>query len=352
MINQNINSLSFIIPCRNAESTIIRCLDSILAIDIDDKQIIIVCNNCIDNTEKIVEDYKFRYSQINIIIIYDNMIKNASMARNLGIAKSSHPWIIFVDSDDYFNSKLFNSIDLNTKEILESQMITNNYFLIKNNEINIRDHGMVGAYIQEKSEILEYLNNYCKIPYKYTLFVHCWAKIYRRSIITENNITFNEKLNQLEDVNFNLKYLFHCQKIYHTSIPLYFYDTDSNKNGLSINSGNEDESIRRIYLAIQPIKKILIIKFSRMVIKNLISQLITSIARIWMIRLSSNKSINIEESKYRIQKILHSKLYKVAEKRYSCREEDSRILNFVSKYLPHKIVIIHLFYKSNRRWNV
>ena len=277
------------------------------------------------------------------------MIKNASMARNLGIAKSSHPWIIFVDSDDYFNSKLFNLIDLNNKEILESQMITNNYFLIKNNKLKIKDHGIVGASIQEKTEILEYLNKYCNVPYKYTLFVHCWAKFYRKNIIIKNNITFNEKLNQLEDVNFNLKYLFHCRKIYHTSLPLYFYDADSNTNGLSINSGNEDESIKKIYLAIQPIKKILISKFSRIVIKNLISQILTSIARIWMIRLSSNKSINFEESKYRIQKILHSKLYKVAEKRYSCREQDSRILNFASKYLPHKIVIFHLFYKSNRR---
>ena len=196
---------------------------------------------------------------------------------------------------------------------------------------------------------MKYLVNYCNVPYKYTLFVHCWAKLYKKNTIIDFNIRFNEKLNQLEDVNFNLQYLTHCDIIYHTGLPIYNYDADSNKEGMSVKSGNEEESVKKIYYAVLPIKKILLIYFNKKNVKILFSQLITSIARIWMIRISLNNSITKDLLKYRIYEIFGSRLYKAAENNYVCKENDSKIFDFISKNLNQKAVTLFLLSKYNRR---
>ena len=340
-------TISFVVPAKNAESTIIRCIESIINIKSIEKEIIIICNNCIDNTENKITEYIKNFPYIKLYIC--NSICNASEARNYGIKKSSSEWIMFVDSDDYFDETFSDDYNFNDILSLKFHLITNNYKMIKNNNISTKNHNIEHTGNYNQLDAIKYLKDFCYVPYKYTLFVHCWAKIYQRKIILNNNIYFDARLKQLEDVNFNLKYLNHTNTIYHTGLPIYTYDAESNLNGMSINSGNEENSVKKIYYALFPLKELLLKFLTSKEVKILFSQVITSVARIWIIRLSVNSSLFKKSSIIKINEIINSKIYKNCEKLYLCKENDSIILNVISKYLPLKAVLIYSYIRMIRR---
>jgi hypothetical protein len=118
---------------------------------------------------------------------------------------------------------------------------------------------------------------------------------------------------------------------------------------MSIKSGNEEKAVIKIYYAVLPIKKILLKYLDKRNVKILFSQLITSVARIWMIRIAKNHFISKDLVKFKIDEILKSRLYKAAEYYYECKENDSKILDFLSKNLNRKTVTLFLLSKYNRR---
>ena len=98
---------SVIIPTHNSENYISKCLDSILIQKVKDFEIILIDDGNTDSTNKIILNYKKKYSNIRL---YTNRIKGVSAARNLGITKSYGKYIIFVDSDDKIAPDLFNQL--------------------------------------------------------------------------------------------------------------------------------------------------------------------------------------------------------------------------------------------------
>jgi len=90
--------VSIIIPCYNAEKTIVRALKSILIQSYRDYEIILVDDGSTDNTKKAIEyflqdkDVKYRY------IYQENA--GPSKARNVGVKNASGEYVAFLDSDD------------------------------------------------------------------------------------------------------------------------------------------------------------------------------------------------------------------------------------------------------------
>jgi len=89
--------ISIIIPCRNEEKFIGKCLDSILGNDYpnDKLEVLIIDGLSNDNTGKIITEYSRRYSFIKRI---DNPKKITPIAMNLGIQGSKGDVIILVNA--------------------------------------------------------------------------------------------------------------------------------------------------------------------------------------------------------------------------------------------------------------
>ena len=87
--------ISIIIPCKNEEKYISRCIDSLLRQDEEslDREIVVVDNGSTDNTLKILESYG---SSITYYVCPGLSIAGL---RNFGVEKSSKEWIAFVDAD-------------------------------------------------------------------------------------------------------------------------------------------------------------------------------------------------------------------------------------------------------------
>ncbi len=98
---------SFIIPVYNAAATLKRCLDSILARTTPDYEIILINDSSTDSSLEICEEYAAKYPQVSVYT-YPNA--GAGAARNRGLEKAQGKYILFCDSDDWYNSKELNKL--------------------------------------------------------------------------------------------------------------------------------------------------------------------------------------------------------------------------------------------------
>lgn len=111
-------NISIIIPAYNAEDTILSAINSVLnqtILQCLKYEIIIVNDGSIDNTQKILTEYKNNHPSVNLkVILQEN--QGVSSARNNGIKISQYEWIAFLDSDDiWLSNKLENQINMINK---------------------------------------------------------------------------------------------------------------------------------------------------------------------------------------------------------------------------------------------
>ncbi len=92
--------ISIVIPAYNAEATIARCADSILAQNYTDFEAIFVDDGSSDATPVLLDDYARRDDRIRVI---HQPNRGVSAARNAGLDAVSDKaeFITFCDSDDY-----------------------------------------------------------------------------------------------------------------------------------------------------------------------------------------------------------------------------------------------------------
>lgn len=93
-------TVSAIIPCFNAETTIERAILSVVAQTIQVDDIIVVNDGSTDNSGRLLEGLKSHYPQLKVI---HQENKGVSYARNIAIEESLGDYILTLDADDYFD---------------------------------------------------------------------------------------------------------------------------------------------------------------------------------------------------------------------------------------------------------
>ena len=99
--------ISVIIPVYNVEKYLKKCIDSILNQTFQDFEIIFIDDGSTDKSLKILEEYKNKDYRF---IILKQAHKGASAARNKGIELARGKYVIFLDSDDYFEPTLLEDL--------------------------------------------------------------------------------------------------------------------------------------------------------------------------------------------------------------------------------------------------
>lgn len=95
--------VSVVVPVYNVEEYINRCVDSILAQEYENMEIILVDDGATDNSGKICDDYALKFSGIKVVHKENGGLSDA---RNAGIEVSSGDYVCFVDSDDFIEKEM------------------------------------------------------------------------------------------------------------------------------------------------------------------------------------------------------------------------------------------------------
>ncbi|MFQ5650649.1 MAG: glycosyltransferase family 2 protein [bacterium] len=108
-LEANRGLVSVIVPTHNRSTMLERALMSIVRQDHENLEIIVIADNCTDDTKKVVE------AIADPRIIYVPLVKNAggAQARNFGLDLANGEFIAFLDDDDeWYDGKLTRQIQL------------------------------------------------------------------------------------------------------------------------------------------------------------------------------------------------------------------------------------------------
>lgn len=214
--------VSIIIPIFNVESFLERCLDSIFSQTVDFPFEVIAVNDAsTDKSLFILENYKSRFPQIQIINHEKN--KKLSRARLSGILVAKGTYIIHVDSDDWILPDTLNTICSILNENSECEVFVFNYMIQqKDNSILLK------KYIKNEDCVYP-------TPSIQNLFLgSCWNKIVKKDILID--IIYGKKpINSEEDLVYAVEVLFRSAKV--KLVPFFYYVYCRNQNSLT-NSSN------------------------------------------------------------------------------------------------------------------
>lgn len=199
--------LSVIIPVYNTSKYLHRCLDSILNQNFTDFELILINDGSTDDSLKILREYEAKDRRI---IVIDKPNEGVSAARNHGIEIAKGEYIMFCDSDDHVAENWCETL-LSFTQKNPDCLCCSAYYRVSSNQI-------IPKTLNTDKENITVCQ--CFIN---GLFSGLWNKIYRISVIKENDIKFTVGFPNGEDVEFICKYLKYCQGLKYVAEPTYFY---------------------------------------------------------------------------------------------------------------------------------
>ena len=105
--------MSVIIPIFNSEQNLVACLDSIINQSLRQLEIICVDDGSTDNTFSILKEYMEKDKRIQVI---HQENAGPGQARNRGLQNAMGDYIIFLDSDDWFEPKFLDTMVQSAKK--------------------------------------------------------------------------------------------------------------------------------------------------------------------------------------------------------------------------------------------
>lgn len=99
--------ISVIVPVYNTEKYLPKCLDSIIAQTLKDIEILVVNDGSTDNSQQIIDGYSSKFRQIKSFTKENGGLSDA---RNFGIERAAGEYIAFVDSDDFIDAEMLETM--------------------------------------------------------------------------------------------------------------------------------------------------------------------------------------------------------------------------------------------------
>jgi glycosyltransferase involved in cell wall biosynthesis len=164
---ENNDLVSVIIPCRNAEKTILSSLQSLEKQTHNEIEIIIIDDNSFDNTLKIIQDFK-KNSTKKITIKPSKIRIGAANARNIGLQLAKGNFVSFQDADDISDKNRIKfqllSLKKQPSKIMSRCLYSrfNDKGIIKVNGKKIRPCTI--AILFRKESVLKYLGGLIQMP--------------------------------------------------------------------------------------------------------------------------------------------------------------------------------------------
>ena len=186
--------VSIIIPIYNAERTLCKCLDSILAQDFNNYEIILVNDGSKDSSLDICNGYGSKHHNISVI---NQNNAGVSSARNAGLDVAKGDWITFIDSDDYIEKGFFNCLDTYNEDLI----ILNSKNLSLTGDISDSLFSKASKQLHEKNNITHFISK----NIDNMLLRGPWAKFYKKELIKDLRFDINMKIG--EDSHFVFRYL-------------------------------------------------------------------------------------------------------------------------------------------------
>lgn len=210
--------VSVIVPVYNVERYINRCVDSLLCQTYAEIEILLIDDGSRDRSYAICKEYEKKDYRIHV---FHKENEGLGLTRNYGIERASGAYLTFVDSDDYLTS---DAIEIMLKKAEETQadvVIANHFYKGKVESVVLPERLYCG---DEVKNILMVHMMGNKATVLDALSYTAWAKLYKASLFTENNLVFPSERKMIwEDLAFSINAYPYCNRVYVMHDPVYYY---------------------------------------------------------------------------------------------------------------------------------
>ena len=219
--------VSIILPVYNAQNHLARCVGSICAQTYRNLEIIILNDGSKDQSLPVCEEFRAKDSRI---LLVDKENSGVSDTRNLGLKLAYGKYVQFVDSDDYLDPDFTEHL-VTAAEENEADLVIAPYKMVipagasKPEQVlgkiqdelgvmsvarppEVREYGFLPAGVYDKDTFALRLMDK-PASYFYSVL---WNKLYRRDILTGNDIQFVSEMRWAEDLVFNLRYIQYAER--------------------------------------------------------------------------------------------------------------------------------------------
>lgn len=207
--------VSIIIPAYNSKDYIARSIDSALASDFQNLEIIIVNDGSTDDTQKIIDWYAKNYENV---LVFQKENGGVADTRNFGIEKANGKYIAFLDNDDLVRpdmiSSLYETAEKNGCDVAIAPLY------------RITDKGYtVHCKLPFEEDVPYDIDKYLEIMYT-PGYYNCaiWNKLYKASMVKEHPLC---KGIRYEDVSWTPCIMSYVDKFCFLKTPFYEWDRKS-----------------------------------------------------------------------------------------------------------------------------
>lgn len=221
--------VSVVVPVYNTEKYLRQCVDSLLNQSLKNVEFIFVDDGSTDHSMEILEEYRQRDNRITIL---RQKNQYAGVARNNGMATATGKYIIFLDSDDFFEPNMlefaFRCAEKNHAEIVIFGF--NYYDTTTGSSIPFPASFPDKVFSANETEDMHFFEKCYAAP---------WNKLFLRSFIEKNGLRF-QTVRKCNDAYFVVMSIILADRIKYLKRNLVHYRTN-NPNSLQGNMNSSRE---------------------------------------------------------------------------------------------------------------
>lgn len=188
--------ISVIIPVHNAEKYIDKAVQSVMEQNYTNWELFLIENGSEDASLDICKKNAEKDSRIQVL---KEKNKGAGSARNTGLCSAEGEYIVFIDADDYLPDKSVFQRYMNIAKQIRADIIVSNYVRLWSGKIlPAAGHDSFSVYSPDSEEFR--FRGFFSVG----TLSYVWGKLYRKSFLDQNRITFSE-YPYAEDKLFNMQ---------------------------------------------------------------------------------------------------------------------------------------------------
>ena len=210
--------ISFIIPVYNCKEYLSACVDSIRAVNAENYEILLIDDGSTDGSSGLCDQLSEKMSEIRV---FHQENAGVSSARNRGIQEATGDWLLFIDADDSVDSAALRAI-LSESLFQETDMtifgISMDYYhkgsCYRSDDLYYDFEGVMDRNLWGGALLQLFRSN--------SLSSMC-NKVFRRELIQRNDLLLNTSMFLYEDLEFVLRYMQNCNRIWNVPQTIYHY---------------------------------------------------------------------------------------------------------------------------------
>jgi glycosyltransferase involved in cell wall biosynthesis len=344
---QGTNSISIVIPVYNAANYLEACLNSVLLQSFTDFEIVVIDDGSTDESLSILKGYASSDSRIKLL---QQENSGPSVARNRGLATATGDLIFFLDADDTIEKE-------SLSRLMEDFVATDADLVIGAFRKFSPDGSPIEGFVPLKSRLLgredvvALAKSYLNEPNRYLHFAYSWGRLFKRSIINDHELCFDENLRSFEDVKFNFHYLKYCKSVFVSECNVYRFLVRDDHSSMTFSIGDDPEGLLGYNHAIGSIASYITDTNPDENISCEVATAYVSLSVIQIIRIC----VNTDSSNYRkihksLTQVVHNDQIISSLKIYRAKKGQSRLIPILMKYQLVYLLMLACTIRGRKRY--